>query len=103
MYMPLEGAHAGHEDVFCGPMGDLIGGLALTARLGGYMAESCLVPAVGGRQLQAWCIGSAGAAYPGSVLTRAERDGQSGLTTCLPSAASGSLACGPAVSSPPLG
>ncbi len=40
MYMPLEGAHAGHEDVFCGPMGDLIGGLALTARLGGYMAES---------------------------------------------------------------
>jgi hypothetical protein len=40
MYIPLERAHAGHEDVFCGPIGDLIGGLALTARLGGYMAES---------------------------------------------------------------
>lgn len=40
MYMPLEGAHAGHEDAFGGPMGDLIGGLALTVRLGGYMAES---------------------------------------------------------------
>jgi hypothetical protein len=40
MYMPLEGAHAGHEDAFGGPMGELIGGLALTVRLGGYMAES---------------------------------------------------------------
>jgi hypothetical protein len=40
MYQPLEGAHAGHEESFTGPMGDLIGGLALTARLGGYMVES---------------------------------------------------------------
>ncbi len=40
MYMPLEGAHAGHEDAFGGPMGQLIGGVALTVRLGGYMAES---------------------------------------------------------------
>jgi hypothetical protein len=40
MYQPIEGAHAGHEDAFGGPMGDLIGGLAMTARLGGYMSES---------------------------------------------------------------
>jgi len=40
MFMPLEGAHAGHEEAFGGPMGEIIGGLALTARLGGYMAES---------------------------------------------------------------
>jgi Tannase and feruloyl esterase/PKD domain len=40
MLMPLEGAHAGNEDAFGGPMGELIGGLAMTARLGGYMAES---------------------------------------------------------------
>jgi hypothetical protein len=40
MYMPLEGAHAGNEDAFGGPMGELIGGLAMTVRLGGYMAES---------------------------------------------------------------
>ncbi len=40
MYMPLEGAHAGHEEAFGGMMGELIGGLALTVRLGGYMAES---------------------------------------------------------------
>src|ERR1700728_592023 len=40
MYMPLEGAHAGNEDAFGGPMGELIGGLALTVRLGGYMAET---------------------------------------------------------------
>ena len=40
MFQPLEGAHAGHEDAFGGPMGELIGGLAMTARLGGYMCES---------------------------------------------------------------
>src|SRR6202020_2986148 len=40
MYMPLEGAHAGNEGAFGGPMGDLLGGLALTVRLGGYMAET---------------------------------------------------------------
>ena len=40
MYMPPEGAHAGNEEAFGGPMGELLGGLALTVRLGGYMAES---------------------------------------------------------------
>lgn len=40
MYHPLEGAHAGHEDVFGGFMGELIGGLSLITRLGGYMVES---------------------------------------------------------------
>ena len=40
MYHPLEGAHAGHEEVFGGFMGELIGGLSLIARLGGYMVES---------------------------------------------------------------
>jgi hypothetical protein len=40
MYQPLEGAHAGHEESFGGPMGELLGGLALTSRLGGYMVES---------------------------------------------------------------
>ena len=40
MYQPIEGAHAGHEDAFGGPMGELIGGLEMTARLGGYMSES---------------------------------------------------------------
>jgi hypothetical protein len=38
--MPLEGAHAGHEEAFGGSMGDLIGGLPLMVRLGGYMVES---------------------------------------------------------------
>jgi Tannase and feruloyl esterase len=38
--MPLEGAHAGHEDAFGGSMGDLLGGLPLCVRLGGYMVES---------------------------------------------------------------
>ena len=38
--MPLEGAHAGHEDAFGGSMGDLIGGTPLIVRLGGYMVES---------------------------------------------------------------
>jgi hypothetical protein len=40
LFHPLEGAHAGHEDAFGGPMGDIIGGLGLIARLGGYMVES---------------------------------------------------------------
>jgi Tannase and feruloyl esterase len=38
--MPLEGAHAGHEDFFGGALGDAMGGIGLTARLGGYMVES---------------------------------------------------------------
>lgn len=40
LIMPLEGAHAGHEDAMGGAMGEIIGGLALSFRLGGYMAES---------------------------------------------------------------
>jgi hypothetical protein len=40
MYQPLEGANAGHEDVFAGPIGADLGGLASTFRLGGYMCES---------------------------------------------------------------
>ncbi|MCU1692064.1 MAG: hypothetical protein JWM64_1155 [Frankiales bacterium] len=40
MYAPIEGAHGGHEDSFGGPMGELIGGVRMTARLGGYMMES---------------------------------------------------------------
>jgi hypothetical protein len=40
MYQPLEGANAGHEDVFAGPLGEFIGGLQMTFRLGGYMVES---------------------------------------------------------------
>jgi hypothetical protein len=41
MYQPLEGANAGHEDVFAGPLGADIGGLEMTLmRLGGYMVES---------------------------------------------------------------
>jgi hypothetical protein len=39
-FHPLEGAHAGHEDAFGGPMGDMIGGLGMISRLGGYMIES---------------------------------------------------------------
>jgi Tannase and feruloyl esterase len=40
LIMPLEGAHAGHEDFFGGALGEALGGIALTARLGGYMVES---------------------------------------------------------------
>jgi Tannase and feruloyl esterase/PKD domain len=40
LIMPLEGAHAGHEDFFGSALGDALGGVALTARLGGYMVES---------------------------------------------------------------
>jgi hypothetical protein len=40
LIMPLEGAHAGHEDFFGGALGDALGGIGLTARLGGYMVES---------------------------------------------------------------
>jgi hypothetical protein len=40
MYHPLEGAHAGHEEIFAGMMGQLMGGLPMIARLGGYMVES---------------------------------------------------------------
>jgi Tannase and feruloyl esterase len=40
LIMPLEGAHAGHEDFFGGALGDAMGGIGLTGRLGGYMVES---------------------------------------------------------------
>jgi len=40
MLCPLEGAHGGHEDSFGGPMGEIIGGLRMTARLGAFMMES---------------------------------------------------------------
>ncbi|MHB8466268.1 MAG: PKD domain-containing protein [Acidimicrobiales bacterium] len=40
LIMPLEGAHAGHEDFFGGALGDAMGGVRLTARLGGYMVET---------------------------------------------------------------
>jgi hypothetical protein len=40
LIQPLEGAHAGHEDVFAGPMASMIGGLELIVRLGGYMVET---------------------------------------------------------------
>jgi hypothetical protein len=40
LYQPLEGANAGHEEVFAGALGTNIGGLAMTFRLGGYMVES---------------------------------------------------------------
>ncbi|MFA7555734.1 MAG: hypothetical protein WCY88_15930 [Spongiibacteraceae bacterium] len=40
MFQPIEGAHAGHEDAFIGLQGQIIGGLPLIARLGGFMVES---------------------------------------------------------------
>jgi hypothetical protein len=40
MYQPLEGANAGHEDSFGNEHGNLLGGLDMIVRLGGYMVES---------------------------------------------------------------
>src|ERR1700722_13762682 len=40
MYKPLEGANAGHEDSFGNEHGNLLGGLEMMIRLGGYMVES---------------------------------------------------------------
>jgi hypothetical protein len=40
MYQPLEGANAGHEDSFGNEHGNLLGGLPMIVRLGGYMVES---------------------------------------------------------------
>ena len=41
LIQPLEGAHAGHEDAFGSAlMGEMLGGLPLAVRLGGYMVES---------------------------------------------------------------
>lgn len=40
MYQPLEGANAGHADSFGNEHGNLLGGLPMMIRLGGYMVES---------------------------------------------------------------
>ena len=40
MMHPIEGGHAGHEDFYGGPAGELGGGLKMVQRLGGYMVES---------------------------------------------------------------
>jgi hypothetical protein len=40
MFTPLEGANAGHEDSFGNEHGNLLGGLEMIARIGGYMVES---------------------------------------------------------------
>ncbi|MCW2528756.1 MAG: hypothetical protein JWM76_3616 [Pseudonocardiales bacterium] len=40
LYQPLEGANAGHEDTYGGPLGLMVGGLDMTFRLGGFMVES---------------------------------------------------------------
>ncbi|WP_344046874.1 tannase/feruloyl esterase family alpha/beta hydrolase [Nocardioides panacihumi] len=40
LIQPMEGAHAGHEDFFAGPLGAAMGGLPLTIRAGGYMVET---------------------------------------------------------------
>jgi hypothetical protein len=40
MFNPLSGAHGGTEDFFATPFGEMIGGLGMCLRLGGYMIES---------------------------------------------------------------
>ncbi|MDX6432827.1 MAG: hypothetical protein QOE54_5193 [Streptosporangiaceae bacterium] len=40
LFAPIEGAHGGHDDSFGGMMGELLGGLAMTVRLGGYMLDT---------------------------------------------------------------
>jgi hypothetical protein len=40
MFNPLSGAHGGTEDFFGSPFGEMIGGLGMCIRLGGYMVES---------------------------------------------------------------
>ena len=40
MFNPLSGAHGGTEDFFGGPFGEIMGGLSMCLRLGGYMVES---------------------------------------------------------------
>src|ERR1700728_1864633 len=40
MFNPLSGANGGTEDFFGSPAGELIGGLTMVQRLGGYMVES---------------------------------------------------------------
>src|SRR3546814_11485112 len=41
LFQPMEGGHAGHENIFGeGPVAQISGGLAMAFRLGGYMVES---------------------------------------------------------------
>ncbi|MCU1692063.1 MAG: hypothetical protein JWM64_1154 [Frankiales bacterium] len=40
LYAPIEGAHGGNDGAFGGPMGEMLGGVKLTARLGGYMLDT---------------------------------------------------------------
>ncbi|MCU1345603.1 MAG: hypothetical protein JWL70_1869, partial [Acidimicrobiia bacterium] len=40
MFNPLSGANGGTEDFFATPFGEMIGGLSMSFRLGGYMVES---------------------------------------------------------------
>jgi hypothetical protein len=40
MFNPLSGANGGTEDFFATPFGEMIGGLSVSFRLGGYMVES---------------------------------------------------------------
>jgi hypothetical protein len=40
MFTPLSGAHGGTEDFFGTPLGEMIGGPTMCARLGGYLVES---------------------------------------------------------------
>ncbi|MDO8363360.1 MAG: tannase/feruloyl esterase family alpha/beta hydrolase [Actinomycetota bacterium] len=40
MFNPLSGAHGGDEKFFSTPLGEMIGGLGLSFRLGGYMVQS---------------------------------------------------------------
>jgi hypothetical protein len=40
MYTPLDGANAGNEQAFVGSAGEMVGGLPMIERLGGYMVES---------------------------------------------------------------
>jgi hypothetical protein len=41
MFQPMEGGHAGHENIFGeGPVAQISGGLGMAFRLGGYMVES---------------------------------------------------------------
>ena len=41
MFQPMEGGHAGHENIFGeGPVAEISGGMAMAFRMGGYMVES---------------------------------------------------------------
>jgi hypothetical protein len=40
MFNPLSGAHGGDEKFFSTPLGEMIGGMSMSVRLGGYMVQS---------------------------------------------------------------